>query len=87
MTLGGTLCKSWIIKLWNHFTQSGHVHKLIGPEVHVIISDHDREGRGAVGSLFFWGGGAQLVCMKGIFILNKMWAQDKIYILAGTLPG
>jgi hypothetical protein len=37
--------------------------------------------------VFFLGGGAQVVCMKGIFILNKMWAQDKIYILAGTLPG
>jgi hypothetical protein len=25
--------------------------------------------------------------MRAIFILNKVWAQDKIYILVGTLLG
>jgi hypothetical protein len=33
------------------------------------------------------GGGAQVVCMRVIFILNEIWAQCKIYILAGTLLG
>jgi hypothetical protein len=31
--------------------------------------------------------GAQVVCVRDIFILNKLWAQDKIYILIGTLLG
>jgi hypothetical protein len=38
---------------------------------------------GAVGPV----GGALVVCMKNIFILNEIWAQDKIYILIGTLLG
>jgi hypothetical protein len=37
---------------------------------------------GAVGGL---GGGGRVFCMKNIFILNKVWTQDKIYILVGTL--
>jgi hypothetical protein len=32
-------------------------------------------------------GGAQVVCMRAIFILNEIWTQDKIYILVGTLLG
>jgi hypothetical protein len=36
--------------------------------------------RGAVGSL-----GARVVCMRVMFILNEIWAKDKIYILVGTL--
>jgi hypothetical protein len=32
-------------------------------------------------------GGTRLVCMKGIFILNEMWKQNKIHILVGTLLG
>jgi hypothetical protein len=39
---------------------------------------------GAVGPL---GVGARVLCMSDIFILNKIWAQDKIYILVGTLLG
>jgi hypothetical protein len=31
--------------------------------------------------------GAQIVCLRDIFILNEMWAKDKIYILVGTLLG
>jgi hypothetical protein len=29
-------------------------------------------------------GGAWVVCMRDIFILNEIWVQDKIYILVGT---
>jgi hypothetical protein len=36
---------------------------------------------GAVGPL---GGKARVVCMRDIFILNKIWIQNKIYILVGT---
>jgi hypothetical protein len=28
-----------------------------------------------------------VISMRDIFILNKIWAQDKIYILVGTLLG
>jgi hypothetical protein len=31
--------------------------------------------------------GAQVVCMRGIFILDKIWAQDIICILVDTLLG
>jgi hypothetical protein len=27
------------------------------------------------------GRGARIACMRDIFVLNKIWAQDKIYIL------
>jgi len=37
---------------------------------------------GAVGPL-----GGAFICMRDIFILNEIWAQDKIYILVGTLLG
>jgi hypothetical protein len=30
---------------------------------------------GAFGSL---GGGARVVCLRDVFILNEIWAQDKI---------
>jgi hypothetical protein len=30
-------------------------------------------------------GGSRVVCMRDILILNDIWAQDKIYILIGTL--
>jgi hypothetical protein len=33
--------------------------------------------------LVLWG--AQVLCMKDIFILNEIWAQDRIYMLVGTL--
>jgi hypothetical protein len=29
-------------------------------------------------------GGARVVCMRDIFILNEIWAQHKTYILVGT---
>jgi hypothetical protein len=29
--------------------------------------------------------GARVVCMRNTLILNKIWAQDKIYILVGNL--
>jgi hypothetical protein len=32
-------------------------------------------------------GGARVFCMRDIFILDEIWTQDKIYILAGTLLG
>jgi hypothetical protein len=38
---------------------------------------------GAFGPL--WGGGG--VCMRVIFILDEIWAKDKIHNLAGTLLG
>jgi hypothetical protein len=31
--------------------------------------------------------GAQVVCIKDIFILNKIWVQDKIYIMVSNLLG
>jgi hypothetical protein len=34
-----------------------------------------------------WGAslrGALVVCMRNIFILNEIWAQHKMYVLAGT---
>jgi hypothetical protein len=31
--------------------------------------------------------GARVVCMMEKFILNDIWAEDKIYILVGTLLG
>jgi hypothetical protein len=34
--------------------------------------------------LVLWGGGERVVCMRDIFIFNKIWAQDKINILVGT---
>jgi hypothetical protein len=33
------------------------------------------------------GGEGASVCMRYIFILNEIWAQDKIYILVGTSQG
>jgi hypothetical protein len=39
-------------------------------------------GGGTVGPLV----GAKLF-IQGTFILNEIWAQDKIYILVGTLLG
>jgi hypothetical protein len=39
--------------------------------------------RGVFGLL----GGAQVVCLRDILILNKIWAEDKIYILVCTLIG
>jgi hypothetical protein len=33
------------------------------------------------------GVGGGVVCVRNIFILNDIWAQDKIYILVGTLLG
>jgi hypothetical protein len=27
----------------------------------------------------------RVVCMRDLFILNEIWAQDKIYILIGTM--
>jgi hypothetical protein len=35
--------------------------------------------------LVLWG--AQVMCTRGIFIFNEIWAQDKLYILVGTLLG
>jgi hypothetical protein len=35
--------------------------------------------------LVFWG--AQVICMRDIFILNEIWVQDKIYTSVGTLIG
>jgi hypothetical protein len=32
-------------------------------------------------------GGARVVCMRDIFVLNEMWVQDKTYILGGFLLG
>jgi hypothetical protein len=37
---------------------------------------------GAVGPL-----GSESFCVRGILILNEIWTQDKVYILAGTLRG
>jgi hypothetical protein len=31
--------------------------------------------------------GALLVCIRDVFILNKMWTQESLYILVGTLLG
>jgi hypothetical protein len=31
--------------------------------------------------------GAQVDCMRNIFIVNEIWLQGKIYILIGTLLG
>jgi hypothetical protein len=40
------------------------------------------------GALLVLGGrAAQIACMRDIFILNEILAQDKIYILVGTLLG
>jgi hypothetical protein len=39
---------------------------------------------GAVGPL---GRGGRVICMRDIFIRIEIWAQDEIYILAGTLLG
>jgi hypothetical protein len=33
------------------------------------------------------GGGAQVVYVRDIFILNKICVQDKVYILIGNLLG
>jgi hypothetical protein len=43
-----------------------------------------REG-GAL--LVLWWRATQIVYMKDTFILNEIWAQDKIYILVSTLLG
>jgi hypothetical protein len=40
-------------------------------------------GGGAVRPL----GGGRVVCMMGIFILDEIWAQGKIYILISSLLG
>jgi hypothetical protein len=45
---------------------------------------HTSNGNGAVSSLGE-GGGGLVVCMRDISVLNKIWAQDKIYILVRTL--
>jgi hypothetical protein len=34
--------------------------------------------------MVLWGGGG-VVCMREEFILNEIWAQDKIRILVGSL--
>jgi hypothetical protein len=34
-----------------------------------------------------WGAWALVGCMRHVFILNEIWAQDKIYILIATLLG
>jgi hypothetical protein len=31
--------------------------------------------------------GTRVVCVKAIFLLNEIWAQDKIYIFVENLPG
>jgi hypothetical protein len=35
----------------------------------------------------FWSSGGRVVCVMDIFILNKIYAQDKIYILVDTSFG
>jgi hypothetical protein len=32
-------------------------------------------------------GGGGDICMRDIFILNEIWALDKVYISVGTLLG
>jgi hypothetical protein len=32
-------------------------------------------------------GGERIVCTRDIFILDEIWAKDKMYILVGTLLG
>jgi hypothetical protein len=34
--------------------------------------------------LFSGKGGARVVCMRDMFILNEIWGQDEMYILVGT---
>jgi hypothetical protein len=59
------------IYLWT--LSSTEVHKLWGMPPPPV---------GAVGPQ---GRGGQVVCVRGTFILKKVWAQDKICILVGTL--
>jgi hypothetical protein len=49
--------------------------------VHYIVSSEFTKLWGALPV------GGRVVCIRDIFILNKIWAEDKIYILVGTLLG
>jgi hypothetical protein len=41
-------------------------------------------GAPPLGGRRWFSGGDRVVCMRYIFILNEIWAQDKMYILVGT---
>jgi hypothetical protein len=55
----------------------------IGSDFRIFFTSVYIRGSQTVGRLE----GARFVCMGDIFILNEIWAQDKIYILIGTLLG
>jgi hypothetical protein len=64
---------------FTHVVGKDTFHKEARPEVLKLWGPHPGGGR-------CWSsGGRRMVCMRGIFILNEIWAQHEIYILVGTL--
>jgi hypothetical protein len=65
---------------------AGRVTRHLGPDVAVEpqVQRFPNCGAGPRGG-HCWPSGGGVDCMRDIFILNEIWAQDKIYSLLGTL--
>jgi hypothetical protein len=53
----------------------------------VCVWGSETVGPASLGVLLVHWGVARVVCMRYIFILNKIWTQHKTYILVGTWLG
>jgi hypothetical protein len=53
----------------------------------ILVQMFSNFGATPLGGLLDLCGGTRVVCVRDLFTLNEIWAEDEIYIFVGTLTG